>query len=73
MANIVVSLMIGLSIFSDVRMFHYFPDFMEKRLIAMETLLKGGDRNNLLLIFPDAEYVVEKNAILKRQGLSCNR
>ena len=59
-----VSVMIGLSIFSSGRMFHYFPDFRVKRLVAMETLLKGGDRNNLLLIFPDAEYVVEKNAIL---------
>lgn len=72
-ANIVVSVMIGLSIFSSVRMFHYFPDFREKRLVAMETLIKGGDRNNLLLIFPDAEYVIQKNQILKRHRLSFYR
>ena len=69
-ANIVVSVMIALSIFSSVRMFHYFPDFREKRLAAKDTLLTGGDRNNLLLIFPDAEYVIQKNEILKRQNLS---
>ena len=72
-ANIVVSVMIGLSIFSSIRMFHYFPDFMEKRLVAMDTLLKGGDRKNLLLIFPDAEYVVQKNEVLKHHRLSFYR
>ena len=54
-------------------MFHYFPDFRKKRLVAMDTLLTGGDRNNLLLIFRDAEYVMQKNQILKRHRLSFYR
>ena len=54
-------------------MFHHFPDFSEKRLIAMETLLNGGDRNKLLLVFPDAEFVIQKNEILKRRSLSLHK
>ncbi len=69
-ANVVVSVMMALSIFSSIRMFHHFPDFREKRLAAMETLVNSADRNKLLLIFPDAEYVIQKNEILKRHSLA---
>ena len=69
-ANVVVSVMIGLSIFSSVRMFHYFPDFQASRLIAKKTLLNGGDKNDLLLIFPDAEFVIEKAKVLQSHSLT---
>lgn len=73
MANVPVYLLIALSLFSSIRMFHKFPDFQAKRLIAMETLLNAGDQNNLLLVFPDAEFVIQKNEILKRQSLSLHK
>lgn len=73
LANVLICLMIGLSLFSSARMFHKFPDFQVKRLIAMEALLTGGYKNDLLLMFPDTEFVIERNEILKRWALSFHK